>query len=120
SRSNTLVSKNFMMQSLTPANARSDFPDISYDGRFVAFRSEATNIAPFDVNGWPDVFLYDRIVGTNRLLGVNQSGKSGNNRSLAPVVFSGDGRSLVFPSWASDLIEHDFNQNGDLFVFTFL
>jgi hypothetical protein len=35
-------------------------------------------------------------------------------------VFSSDGRTLLFPGWASDLGAGDFNQSGDLFAFMFL
>ena len=38
-----------------------------------------------------------------------------NNRSGYPV-FSGDGQTLVFQSWASDLAPRDFNQSGDIFA----
>ena len=31
-------------------------------------------------------------------------------------MFSPDGRTLVFESWASDLINNDFNQAGDVFA----
>jgi hypothetical protein len=36
----------------------------------------------------------------------------GNNRSFAPQ-FSGDGQTVVFQSWASDLVAQDFNQVND-------
>ena len=81
------------------ANAASDSPDISYDGRFVAYRSAASNIATNDANGVPDVFVYDRFTGENTLRSQNWFGESsGNNRSMSPA-FSGDGMTLVFPSW---------------------
>ena len=35
-------------------------PSISSDGRFVAFRSYATNLVPGDTNSDADVFVYDR------------------------------------------------------------
>ena len=38
-----------------------------------------------------------------------------NNRSGYPV-FSGDGQTVVFQSWASDLAPQDFNQSGDVFA----
>jgi hypothetical protein len=44
---------------------------------------------------------------------------SGDNRSLTPV-FSGDGRTLCFASWASDLLPLDFNYSSDIFAFKFL
>lgn len=117
SQTKTLVSRSHDISQA--ANGISDFPDVSYDGRFVAYRSAASNLVPNDTNGWPDVFVYDRLTGANRLLSANQSDKSGNNRSHAPI-FSGDGRSLVFSSWASDLTTTDFNQSSDLFAFAFL
>src|SRR5260221_597397 len=45
-----------------PTRATSDlcFPSISADGRFVAFRGNASNLVPGDTNGWPDVFVRDR------------------------------------------------------------
>src|SRR5262245_7388113 len=36
---------------------------ISYDGRFVAFGSAATNLVPGDTNGRFDVFVRDRLLG---------------------------------------------------------
>src|SRR5205814_244790 len=88
------------------------------DGRFVAYRSAADNLVPGDSNGVPDVFLYDRQTGNTTLLSVTSLGNfPGNDRSLQPV-FSADGGTLVFRSWASDLIAQDYNQAGDLFAVT--
>jgi Tol biopolymer transport system component len=95
-----------------------DSPDISADGRFVAYRSGADNLVPGDNNGVPDVFLYDQRQSTTTLLSGNGN-SSANNRSLIPV-FSGNGRTLLFQSWASDLAANDFNQSSDLFAFVFL
>jgi Tol biopolymer transport system component len=41
------------------ADRASSFPTISGDGRFVVFRSDATNLAPGDANGLPDVYLHE-------------------------------------------------------------
>jgi hypothetical protein len=38
-----------------------------------------------------------------------------NDQSLKPV-FSGDGQTLCFQSWASDLAGNDFNNGSDLFA----
>ena len=70
-----------------------------------------------DTNGVPDIFLYDRLTNLTTCLSVNRFGTAaGDNRSLAPV-FSGDGQTLVFQSWASDLVAQDFNQSSDLFAY---
>ncbi|MBA4146513.1 MAG: hypothetical protein H0X66_00240 [Verrucomicrobia bacterium] len=95
-------------------DAASDVPAISFDGRFVAYRSTASNIIPGVSNLWPNIILYDRLAGTNKLL------SSGGNNWLLPPVFSGDGRSLVFASSASGLSTTDFNRGTDVFGFAFL
>jgi Tol biopolymer transport system component len=107
---------NFLVSQGNPpgaASGPSDSPAISNDDRFVAYRSTATNLVAGATNGLPNVFLYDRQTGTTTLLSANTSGMAGNNRSFAPQ-FSGDGQTVVFQSWASDLIPHDFNQVNDL------
>ncbi len=97
-----------------------DSPDISPDGRFVAYRSSATNIVAGDFNGQPDLFLYDRLTGINTLLTTPVSGTTvANNRSLFPV-FTADGSQLLFASSASDLTSSDFNHASDIFAKTFL
>ena len=43
---------------------------ISHDGQLVAFVSYAANLAPNDTNGRRDVFVRDRVAGTNLLVSV--------------------------------------------------
>jgi len=113
---NFLISRSFN-SSFTP-NGPADSPAISPDGRFVAYRSSASDSVPGDFNGVPDLVVYDRVNGATRLVTVNRSANStANNRSLKPV-FSGDGTTLLFVSWASDLLDNDFNHGSDLFTFT--
>jgi hypothetical protein len=99
-------------------NDASDSPDISADGRFVVYRSAATNLVAGDINGLPDVFVNDRLSGETTLLSSSLSGATANNRSLMPV-FSADGRTIIFQSWASDSVVNDFNQAADIVAFTF-
>ncbi len=97
-------------------NDDSDTPDLSSDGRFVSYRSAASNLVAGDLNGAPDIFLYDgQSGGTTLITGSRFGNVSADNRSLMPV-FSGDGRTLVFVSWASDLTADDFNNNADVFA----
>jgi len=53
--------------SVSSSGAQGNFysgePAISADGRFIAFRSEATNLVPGDTNGVSDVFVHERITG---------------------------------------------------------
>jgi Tol biopolymer transport system component len=113
---NLLVSRN--CTSGAGAYGASDSPDLSSDGRFVAYRSAASNLVPGDTNGVPDVFIYDRLNSTTTLLSASRLGMSAaDNRSLAPV-FSADGQTLMFQSWASDIVAQDFNYGSDVFAFS--
>jgi len=98
-----------------PANDSSDSPDISGDGRFVAFRSAATDIVLGDTNSVPDIFLFDRMAGQISLISASRFGSySADNRSLSPR-FSSDNRTLFFETIASDLTSEDFNGWSDVY-----
>jgi hypothetical protein len=111
SGTNRLISSSFLTS--IAANGPSDSPDISADGRFIAYRGSANDIVPADTNGLPDVFLYDRLLNATRLVSLDESGGTANGRSLSPV-FSADSHTLVFQSWASDFANLDLNQSSDL------
>lgn len=97
------------------ANERSYDPAISADGRYVAFTSWATNLAPRDLNGRPDVFLWDKQTGTMELISVGLGGAAGNDESGGASV-SANGRYVGFLSYASDLVEGDTAGTWDVFV----
>ncbi len=48
----------------TQSNGESARPSISGDGRFVVYQSSATNLTASDMNGYEDVFLFDRVSRT--------------------------------------------------------
>lgn len=90
-------------------NDDSVFPVISSDGRYVAFHSIATNLAPGDVNGAiADVFLRDRLTDTTRLVSARSDGASGNGHSVDPNI-SLDGRFIAYFSGAGDIAPGDTN-----------
>lgn len=90
-------------------------PRLTPDGRFVLFVSRADDLVSGDSNGVSDVFLYDTIAGTNRLLSLNrQRTGSGQGPSANPVM-SQDGSVVVFRSGAPDLVDSDLNDTVDDF-----
>src|SRR5215216_1807303 len=73
----------------------SSSPDLSEDGRFVAFDSDAANLVRGDRNGITDVFRHDRQTGETILVSVTSAEQQGAASSHAPAI-SGDGRFIVF------------------------
>ncbi len=103
----------------TEANNRSDDPSLSADGRFVVFRSHATNLVPGDTNEYSDIFVHDRQTGETKRISMNAQGAEGNEESDSPSI-SADGRVVVFPSDASNLVPGDTNNRGDVFVYALI
>jgi len=101
--------------SSTQGNGDSDLADVSSDGRYVVFSSDATNLVTGDTNGQTDVFVRDRQTSTTKRLSLSTSGVQGNNWSYAPAI-SSDGRFVAFGSAASDLVASDTNGKTDVFV----
>lgn len=107
---------NVSLDGVTTGNGGAFLPQISLDGRFVVFASSASNLAPNDHNDATDIFLRDRALGLTYLLSANpRTGASGNRVSHSPVM-SADGGTVIFASWAADLIDGDYNDTQDIFV----
>ena len=66
-------------------NQSSSSSSISWDGRYVAFYSDASNLVPGDTNGCGDIFVHDRQTGATKRVSVDSSGGQGNGGSLRPV-----------------------------------
>jgi len=102
---------------ITPgANGICDSPTIAAGGRFVAYRSYASNLTPNDTNGWADIFLYDSQLGTTRLITVSPFNNAGANGLSLNPVFSADGQTLFWQSWANNLAPQTFNQYANIFA----
>ena len=77
------------------ANNGSGSPSISANGRFVAFRSEASNLVPGDTNGEPDVFVHDLEARRTVRASVGTGGVEGNGDSEFGAALSADGRYVA-------------------------
>lgn len=96
-------------------NAFSGHPDISSNGRYVVFMSQASNVMRGDRNAALDVFFVDRATGRVRLVSVNRRGGWGNGESYRPTM-SNSGRYVGFMSLATNLIARDTNDQPDVFL----
>lgn len=100
-------------------------PVVSADGRFVVFRSRATNLILNDANAArADVFIRDRVAGTTELVSQSTEGEQGNSDSgdaagienPTRMAVSADGRFVAFVSAANNLVSADLNGVEDIFV----
>jgi RHS repeat-associated protein len=97
------------------ATGASDQPSISADGRYVAFRSAATNLITGDTNAKTDIFVKDRTTGAIERVSVSSSGTQSTNDSDSPAL-SSDGRYVAFASTATNLVTSDTNAKADIFL----
>lgn len=98
---------------VTIGNAFSDDPEVSDDGRWVAFESDATNLVSGDSNGSTDVFLYDRDLDVMARISVSSAGVQAGGSSPS---MSADGRYIAFES-SGALITSDTNGWTDVYVY---
>lgn len=81
-----------------PADGISADPAISADGRWITYRSYASNLVPGDAYATSDVFLTDRTTGTTTLLSTSATGTFAAWRSYAPSI-SADGRFVSYTAY---------------------
>ena len=103
------------------SDSSNDMPKISDDGRYVLFRSDASNLVDNDTNDQMDLFVHDREMGTTERVNVHSNGTQSNqlyynNGSAYSPSISPDGRHVVFSSKASNLVDGDTNEELDIFV----
>ena len=96
-------------------NGDSLAPSISANGKSVAFLSSAPNLVEDDTNGVADVFLSGVGKGKANRVSVASDGSEGDDESLSPAL-SGDGRTVAFYSYATNLVAPDENEVRDVFV----
>jgi Tol biopolymer transport system component len=88
-------------------------PDVSDDGTRVVFATSAANVARPDTNGLFDIV---RVLGFLSAFRVTEgiNGEPDGN-SLDPCI-SGDGNTIAFESFATNLVNDDTNGQRDVFV----
>ena len=102
-------------------NNHSGQPDVSGDGRYVAFKSAASNLHPDDANGdLPNHYLYDRELDLLEIITPNQNAgfftRANTGISRRTVRISGDGSYVLFSSLASNLTGGINGSRGPLFL----
>lgn len=98
------------------ANAASQNPMISADGRFVAFDSSATNLVSGDSNKMNDVFVRNLETNTTVRVSLTNTGAQALYGGSSNPSISADGRYVAFESSARNLVTNDTNLKRDIFV----
>ncbi len=83
-------------------NGHSNAPSISWDGRYVAFESDATNAVAGDTNGMKDIFVHDRQTAATTRVSVGPGGVQADQPCFQPHL-SGSGARVIFSSNATTL-----------------
>lgn len=87
---------------------------ISDDGRFIVMQSLAQLTSDPPSPYWM-IYLRDRQIGVTTLLSLGQNGLA--NRESGYPTLSTNGRTVVFESFASNLVPNDTNGAFDLFLY---
>jgi Tol biopolymer transport system component len=107
---------------LTGGNQQSLDPVLSQDGRWVAFRSQATDLVAGFSNGNPSLsintFLFDRVTGAMTLVSHASGSPTTGLGGWIPEI-SPDGAAVLFASTATNLVpgQSDVAGTWDLFLF---
>ena len=101
-------------QNAAVADPFSQMSDVSRDGRYVVFDSDATNLVRADGNQHTDVFLRDLRRRTTVLVSASSLNVQGNNDSFSPLI-SANGRIVAFQSLATNMAPGD-GPREDVFV----
>jgi hypothetical protein len=102
----------------TIGNGYGWFSAISGNGRWVAYRSDATNLITGDTNGQIDLFLRDTLLDTTQRVSQTTGGTGGTGGASQNPSLSTNGRWIAFDSAANNLVGSDTNGVADIFVAT--
>jgi hypothetical protein len=98
-----------------PGNGDSRYVNLSGDGRYLTFTSQANDLVPVDPNLGPDVFLADLKLNTLTLISSNPGNGSSSGQFS---VISDDGHTVGFQSSNGLLLPGDGNNALDVFLFS--
>jgi Tol biopolymer transport system component len=87
----------------------------SADCRYVAFISQSTNLSPADTDSTTDVYVKDMVTGALLLVGTGTNGTKQNGLCRG-LDMSGDGRYVVFSSYATNLTTNVVANTANIYL----
>ena len=98
-----------------PTSGATTGTDVSPNGRYVVFTSEASNLVTGDLNGAADVFWRDNQTGVTERVSVADNEAEAQLGGYGGLV-SADGRYVAFSSDSANLVLLDTNLSTDVFL----
>ena len=99
----------------TLGNAASQYPSVSFDGRYIAFQSDADNLVAGDTNTGTDIFMHDRLTGATWRVSVASDGAQATGSCFRPAI-SADGWYVAFEATGDVMLPGDTNSVDDAYV----
>lgn len=93
-------------------------PELTPDGRYVVFHSQAGDLVDGDTNGTWDVFVRDRVDGTTERVSIAADGIEPQRAFVHPAwtsSISDDGRYVAFGTYVP-LVAGDTNNTSDVYL----
>ena len=84
------------------------------EGRYVTFVTTSVGLDG-STGKYRQIFWRDRNKGITKLISISPNGEEGNGESYYPAI-SGDGKSVAFESYSSNLVTDDKNGARDIYV----
>lgn len=98
-------------------NNHSGDAEISANGRYIVYTSDASNLVAGDTNNNPDVFLHDRTTHiTSRVSLANDGAQASLGGDSPAISVSATGNFVAFRSISNNLVAGDTNARADIFV----
>ena len=101
-----------------PSGAHSSPHDISTDGQFIVYESDADNIVPVEGQASVpanNVYRYDAVTDGTTRASINSLGEPADGDSSSPSV-SDDGRFVVFITRSANLDPDDVDSETDVYL----
>lgn len=109
-----IITSNYLGTAL--ANGDSTRALLTADGRYLVFQSMASDLVSSDSNDASDIFVRDLVHGNTFIVSASALGSGPGAGASHLSTLGADGRTIVFHSFAENLVPNDFNGNGDLFI----
>lgn len=94
-------------------------PAISADGRYIAYVSRRQNLVPGQTLTGNNVFLYDRLLNTTRIVSHRHGAPlaATNGHSITDPAISGDGRFVAYSSDAGGIVPGRDESDQKIFLY---